>query len=32
VLEEHELYTLIEKTGEEGRIVEEWNPRAGEDG
>src|SRR5438067_4459894 len=22
VLEEHELYTLIEKTGEEGRIVE----------
>ena len=27
VLEEHDGFTVVEKTGEEGRLVEEWNPR-----
>jgi hypothetical protein len=28
VVEEHEGFTVIEKTGEEGRLVEEQDPRA----
>ena len=28
VLSEHGAFTVIEKTGEEGRLVEEWDPRS----
>jgi hypothetical protein len=28
IVEEHEGFTVIEKTGEEGRLVEEQDPRA----
>ena len=30
VLEEHELFTVVEKTGEKGRHVEELDPRSQE--